>query len=204
MIVLSEAEGHEAVPRTALAEQRGYKPRPETADGSAVRVEALPALEWSMAVEPAAGPAADVPEQARRAWIHHAPVEQVLMLYRQARAAAEQVPAPWWLRALERGALPSRDAGFAVEDRVSALLSRRAGWVYVPWADVGEDGYWEFVPSEADAVDGEPAVPTTIVHTDRHAGWVDVLPMHRGPDPVPVAVAGADDLRVRFYEIEGW
>src|SRR3979409_2532288 len=98
MIGLSAAGGEEAVPRTtlpertALPERRRHNPRPAMADGCGVRVEALPALEWSMAVEQAAGPSADSPEQARRAWIHHAPLEQVLALYRQARAAAGQVP----------------------------------------------------------------------------------------------------------------
>ncbi|RKT51745.1 hypothetical protein [Saccharothrix australiensis] len=164
----------------------------------ALRVVPMMALEWSQAIEPAgsAGLATE-PAQTRRAWIHRADEQQVLALY---RAVGGDAPAPWWLRALDRGGLPSRAAGFAVEDEVSDLLARRPGWVFVPWAADGEVGYWEFVPSES-GVCG-PAEPTTVQFTDRHPGWVDVLPAHRGPGPRrPVAVTPAR-LRERIEELE--
>ncbi|MEV0676893.1 hypothetical protein AB0I60_10240 [Actinosynnema sp. NPDC050436] len=164
----------------------------------ALRVEPMLALEWSHAIEPAGGAGvAAGPAQGRRAWIHRADEQQVLALY---RAVGGTAPAPWWLRALDRGVLPSRAAGFAVEDEVTALLSARPGWVFVPWAAEGEVGYWEFVPSESGA--HGPAEPTTAQFTDRHAGWVDLLPAHRGPGPRrPVEVTPAE-LRERIADLE--
>ncbi|MEU4801574.1 hypothetical protein [Actinosynnema sp. NPDC023587] len=156
------------------------------------------ALEWSHAIEPAGGAGlSTAPAQSRRAWIHRADEQQVLALYRAVGGAA---PAPWWLRALDRGKLPSRAAGFAVEDEVTALLAARPGWVFVPWATEGEVGYWEFVPSES-GVYG-PADPTTVQFTDRHAGWVDLLPAHRGPGlrrPLPFTPA---ELRDQIDDLE--
>ncbi|MBW4715533.1 hypothetical protein [Saccharothrix obliqua] len=165
----------------------------------ALRVEPMMALEWSHAIEPAGGGVgiAATPAQSRRAWIHRADEQQVLVLY---RAVGGDAPAPWWLRALDRGELPSRAAGFAVEDEVTALLVARPGWVFVPWAADGEVGYWEFVPSES-GVYG-PAEPTTVQFTDRHPGWVDLIPAHRGPgprQPVPLTTA---ELRERIDDLE--
>jgi hypothetical protein len=165
------------------------------------RLEPLVGLEWSQAIElPRAVASATKPAEMRRAWIHRAPEEQVLALFRATAATGLPVPAPWWLRAVATGVLPSRPDGFRVEDRVAQLLAHRPGWEYVPWAADGESGYWEFVPSE-NGPEGH-AVPTTILHTDRHPGWIDVLPAHRGSTPQPVAVAGPGALRARLGEFE--
>ncbi|GAA1346290.1 hypothetical protein GCM10009660_38090 [Catellatospora bangladeshensis] len=163
-----------------------------------LRVVPMMALEWSHAIEPAGSAGiATAPAHARRAWIHRADEQQVLTLY---RAVGGGAPAPWWLRALDRGRLPSRAAGFAVEDEVTDLLAARPGWVFVPWAEEGEVGYWEFVPSES-GVYG-PAEPTTVQFTDRHPGWVDLLPAHRGPGlPRPVELTPSG-LRERIEDLE--
>jgi hypothetical protein len=161
-----------------------------------IRVEPLLDLEWSRAVEPT-GPigAARRPSQTRRAWIHRAPEAEVVSLYQRVLATGAQVNAPWWLRALAAGKLQSRMGGFAIEDQVSELLDRRAGWAYMPWAGPGEDGYWEYVPSELDAAD-LPLVPTTVMFTDRHQGWLDVVLAHAGhPAVAPLPIAGPADLR---------
>ncbi len=192
----------------------GSKKLPRQRD-HALRVEPMMALEWSHAIEPAGGVAcapeqgvppthgstpqgiATTPAQGRRAWIHRADEQQVLALY---RAVGGNAPAPWWLRALDRGRLPSRAAGYAVEDDVTELLSDRPGWVFVPWAAEGEVGYWEFVPSES-GVYG-PAEPTTVQFTDRHPGWVDLLPAHRGPglrQPIEFTASG---LREQIEDLE--
>ncbi len=81
------------------------------------------------------------------------------------------------------GNLETRAEGFAVEDRVAKLLSARPGWVYVPWNTDGDSGFWEFVPSERKLA--EPGVPTTLMLTDRHPGWLDVYRVHAGADPGP-------------------
>ena len=173
-------------------------PRPRA---RGLRVEPMVGLEWSHAVETAGGgDLATSPAQSRRAWIHRADEKQVLALFRAVRAVDPNPPSPWWLRAVDRGKLPSRAAGFAVEDEVSALLSSRPGWVYVPWVATGEVGYWEFVPSES-GVYG-PAEPTTVQFTDKHPGWVDLLPAHRGPglqQPIEFTVA---DLRAQIEDLE--
>jgi hypothetical protein len=168
----------------------------------AIRVEPLIDLEWSRAVEPT-GPigAARRPSQVRRAWIHRAPESQVVSLYRAAREVVAEMSAPWWLRALADGQLQSRLGGFAVEDQVSDLLIARRGWFYMPWTGPGEDGYWEFVPSD-ETVGGRPLVPTTLVFTDRHPGWLDVFPAHADRTPAPIAVKGPAELRIRLDELE--
>jgi hypothetical protein len=176
----------------------GYEPdRP-------IRVEPLVDLEWSRAVEPT-GPigSARRPSQTRRAWIHRAPESQVVALYESARLVVTELVAPWWLRALSSGRLSSRLGGFAVEDQVSDLLEQRTGWMYMPWTGPGEDGYWEYVPSET--TPGGPFVPTTLVYTDRHPGWLDVYPAHPGnqPQPTPIAIPGPAGLRVRLADLEG-
>ena len=45
-------------------------------------------------------------------------------------------------------------------------------------------------------------LPTTISLTDRHPGWLDVLPAHHGPPPEPVMVAGVTELRASVEEFE--
>lgn len=180
---------------------------PDVAKVSAVirpiRVEPLLDLEWSRAVEPT-GPisAARRPSQTRRAWIHRAPEGEVVSLYQRVLATGAQVNAPWWLRALAGGRLQSRMGGFAVEDQVSELLDRRAGWAYMPWAGPGEDGYWEYVPSELDAAE-LPLVPTTVMFTDRHQGWLDVVLAHAGsPAADPMPIAGPAGLRGKLELLE--
>jgi hypothetical protein len=172
-----------------------------------IRVEPLLNLEWSRAVEPT-GPigAARRPSQTRRAWIHRAPEADVLSLYKRVLATGAQVAAPWWLRALARGRLQSRMGGFAIEDQVSELLDRRAGWAYMPWAGPGEDGYWEYVPSELDDyLDAAalPLQPTMVVFTDRHQGWLDVVLAHAGhPTDAPLPLTGPGDLRGKLGLVE--
>jgi hypothetical protein len=168
----------------------------------AIRVEPLINLEWSRAVEPT-GPigAARRPSQVRRAWIHRAPESQVVNLYKSARAVVGEMSAPWWLRALAAGRLQSRLGGFAVEDQVSELLVARTGWFYMPWTAPGEDGYWEFLPSDETNA-GRLLVPTTLMFTDRHNGWLDVVPAHADGPPEPIAVRGPADLRTRLDELE--
>ena len=168
-----------------------------------IRVEPLLGLEWSRAVEPT-GPigAARRSSQTRRAWIHRAPEADVLALYKRVLATGAQVAAPWWLRALSQGRLQSRMGGFAVEDQVSELLDRRAGWAYMPWAGPGEDGYWEYVPSELDAA-ALPLQPTMVMFTDRHQGWLDVVLAHAGhPTGEPLPMTGPADLRGKLELVE--
>jgi hypothetical protein len=167
-----------------------------------IRVEPLIDLEWSRAVEPT-GPigAARRPSQVRRAWIHRAPESQVVNLYNSARRVVAEMSAPWWLRALAAGNLQSRLGGFAVEDQVSDLLAPRHGWFYMPWTGPGEDGYWEFVPSD-ETSSGRTLVPTTLMLTDRHTGWLDIFPAHADGMPDPIPVHGPADLRVRLPELE--
>jgi hypothetical protein len=156
------------------------------------------ALEWSQAIEPHTAlssiASATKPSETRRAWVHRAPEDQVLTLYRTAAEVDPELPAPWWLRALAAGTLSSRPEGFLLEDRVAKLLDARPGWVFVPWSTEGDTGYWEYMPSER-RIDG-PAVPTTLILTDRHAGWLDIFPVHHtGKNPDPLAVRGLADLR---------
>ncbi|HWM03349.1 MAG TPA: hypothetical protein VNP92_13535 [Actinophytocola sp.] len=123
-----------------------------------------------------------------------------MALYRTIRASDPNAPAPWWLRALAAGDLETRAEGFSVEDRVAKLLSARPGWVFVPWAADGDSGYWEFVPSERKLT--EPGVPTTLMLTDRHPGWIDVIRVHAGSTPDPVALGGVADLRANVAHLE--
>jgi hypothetical protein len=164
-------------------------------------LEPLGGLEWSQALElPREAAAATKPSEIRRAWIHRAPEREVLALFRAMSANGEPIPAPWWLRALADGLLDSRDAGFRIEDRIAQLLSRRPGWEYVPWAVEGEAGYWEFMPSERGR--SGHRIPTTVLNTSRHPGWIDVLPAHSATTPEPIAVAGLAGLRSRLGEFE--
>lgn len=164
-------------------------------------VEPLDRLQWSQAIEvPRDVALATKPSEMRRAWIHRAPQRDVLALYRAVSANGEPIPAPWWLRAVAEGTLDSRATGFRVEDRITQLLTRRPGWEYVPWAVDGESGYWEFMPSERGRSGHH--IPTTLLNTSRHEGWIDVLPAHTGITPAPVAVAGLAGLRSRLGEFE--
>jgi hypothetical protein len=178
---------------SSVAKQAAKPDRP-------IRVEPLADLEWARAVEPT-GPigAARRPSQTRRAWIHRAPEKQVVALFTAASQVVTDMVAPWWLRALASGRLSSRLGGFAVEDQVSDLLESRPGWMYMPWTGPGEDGYWEYVPSES-ALGG--AVPTTLIFTDRHTGWLDVFPAHTGRVPEPIGLHGPAQLRARLDELE--
>ncbi|GDY30873.1 hypothetical protein [Gandjariella thermophila] len=170
-------------------------------DDDTLRVEPLAGLEWSHAVELPHVDAATTPAGIRQAWIHRAPEARVLALYRAVLATEPDAPAPWWLRALHDGLLASREAGFEVEDDVATLLANRPGWVYVPWTGAGEDGYWEFVPSETTA--HGVGVPTTVVLTHRHPGWIDVLPAHReGAVQAVVPMDGVPDLAAQLDELE--
>ncbi|NKQ59237.1 hypothetical protein HFP15_41000 [Amycolatopsis sp. K13G38] len=164
-------------------------------------LEPLDGLQWSQAIElPRAIASATKPSEIRRAWIHRAPESEVLALFRAVHGSGELIPAPWWLRALAAGELDSRETGFRIEDRIAQLLSRRTGWEYVPWAADGESGYWEFMPSERGRSGHK--IPTTILNTSRHNGWIDVLPAHSGTTPEPLAVAGLAGLRSRLGEFE--
>ena len=181
----------------AAEEQRRSSHTPS----EALRVEPMLGLEWSQAIEQWGGENATTPAETRRSWLHRAPEQQVLTLYRKIHAADPAAPAPWWLRAFAAGTLTSRLEGYLVEDRVAKLLTARAGWVYVPWSTDGDSGFWEYVPSERKLI--EPGVPTTLMLTDRHGGWIDVIRVHSGDvTPEPVAVAGLADLRANLARVE--
>ncbi|MCI2418897.1 hypothetical protein MOQ72_15750 [Saccharopolyspora sp. K220] len=161
----------------------------------------MPRLEWSLATE-AHPPAleAATPASLRRSWIHTAPEQQVLDLFRKLHGAQRRLPAPWWLRALDRGEIPSRGAAFEIEDEVHAVLGARPGWVFVPWAGIGEAGYWEYAPSDRGAM----KMPTTVVLTDEHPGWLNVVAAHGDTEPVPVPVKQAAGLISMLPQIEAW
>ncbi|OLR91212.1 hypothetical protein BJP25_31150 [Actinokineospora bangkokensis] len=177
-----------------MPEQRGAQRR--------LHVEPLVDLEWTAALEQPGSASAAVPADARRAWVHRAPEAQVIALYRAAVAASPNIapPAPWWVRAVAEGGLSSRREGFAVEDRVAKLLDARPGWVFVPWGVDGDTGYWEYMPSERRLA--EPGMPTTLNHTHRHPGWLDVVAVHAGTAPAPIAVGGLVDLRKNLARLE--
>ncbi|MBK1784645.1 hypothetical protein JHE00_09930 [Prauserella sp. ASG 168] len=165
------------------------------------RLEPMVELEWSRAIElPRDSRSANTPAEMRTAWIHRAPEKKVLALYRAACAMEGPVPSPWWLRAVAAGQLGSREDGFRVEDRIDKLLTKRPGWEFVPWAADGESGYWEFMPSEGGR--SGHRIPTTVLTTERHDGWIDVLPAHSLTTPEPIAVAGLAGLRARLGEFE--
>ncbi|MBB4687325.1 hypothetical protein BJY18_004810 [Amycolatopsis jiangsuensis] len=165
------------------------------------RLEPMLDLEWSQAIElPRFALPATRPGDLRQAWVHRAAEDAVLALYRRASRADDRLPAPWWLRAMASGRLESRALGFRIEDRITQLLARRPGWEFVPWAADGESGYWEFMPSERGA--SGHSIPTTVLNTDRHSGWIDVLPAHSAGTPDPIAVAGPAGLRARLGEFE--
>nr|BFF02055.1 hypothetical protein GCM10020241_37300 [Streptoalloteichus tenebrarius] len=166
------------------------------------RVEPLPELEWALAVEPGVEVVhAGEPAELRRAWIHSADEHQVLDLYLETAAHGAAPAGPWWLTALAARRLPSRSAGFEFEDAVHALLHARRGWVYVPWVCEGEDGYWEYTPSEPDSPLG--GHPTTVTLTAAHDGWLDVIPAGEDDD-VRMPLAGVVGLADRIDEIESW
>jgi hypothetical protein len=125
----------------------------------------------------------------------------VLQLYRRLNAAQrELLPAPWWLKALDRGALPTRNTAFEIEDEVHTLLSSRPGWVFVPWVGMSEAGFWEYGPS-----DREPMkMPTTAMLTDQHTGWIDVIPAHAETPSLPVPMKGVAGLAIALPQIESW
>lgn len=203
MTVVDTGPFPEATASAAAVEQRRSSNPPllsAPAPRSGVRVEAMLGLEWSQAIEMWGAEDATTPAETRRAWLHRAPEAQVMTLYRSIRQADPRAPAPWWLRALAAGTLTSRTEGFAVEDRVAKLLSARTGWVFVPWATEGSSGYWEYVPSERKLL--EPGMPTTLILTDRHPGWIDLLRVHSGDNPDPMAVEGLADLRANLARFE--
>lgn len=165
-----------------------------------LRVEPTIGLQWHQAVEQWGAERATSPAQTRGAWLHRAPEQQVLTFYLSVREDDPNLPAPWWLRALAAGSIRSRAEGFAVEDRVAKLLENRPGWVFVPWATDGDCGFWEYMPSERALT--VPGVPTTLTLTDRHSGWLDVIPVHAGEAPQPIAVQGLADLRANLARLE--
>jgi hypothetical protein len=168
--------------------------------GEELRVEPTIGLEWSQAIEQWGSERAKSPAEARGAWLHRAPEQQVLNFYLSAREFDPDLPAPWWLRALAAGAIRSRGDGFSVEDRVAKMLASRPGWVFVPWAAEGDSGFWEYMPSERALT--VPGVPTTLVLTHRHTGWLDVIPVHAGVTPRPIPVQGLADLRANLARLE--
>ncbi|QGK72491.1 hypothetical protein GIY23_22055 [Allosaccharopolyspora coralli] len=176
-------------------------PSPRCSGVRDVQLEPLPRLEWSLATEvhPLVHEGRS-PASLRTGWVHRAPEEQVLTLFRKLGRSGRPLPAPWWLTALDRGLLPSRAAGFAVEDELHAVLGDRAGWFFVPWVETGQSGYWEYGPS-----DRAPLIePTTVVLTDEHPGWANAFAAHDGRRPVPVPVNGADGLLSALPWIESW
>lgn len=189
-------------PTTDAAAAAEEQRRSSHSPSEALRVEPLLGLEWSQATEQWGGEQdATTPAETRRSWLHRAPEQQVLALYRTIHEADPAAPAPWWLRALAAGTLSSRLEGYTVEDRVSKLLSARTGWVYVPWGADGDSGFWEYVPSERKL--SAPGVPTTLMLTDRHEGWIDVFRVHPSEaNPPPIAVAGLADLRANLARVE--
>lgn len=189
-------------PTTDAAAAAEEQRRSSYLPSQALRVEPLLGLEWSQAIEQWGGENATTPAETRRSWLHRAPEQQVLALYRAIIETDPGAPAPWWLRALADGKLTSRLEGYTVEDRVSKLLSSRPGWVYVPWTADGDSGFWEYVPSERKLI--VPGVPTTLMLTDRHPGWIDVIRVHpsEASSPPPVAVGGMPDLRANLARVE--
>jgi hypothetical protein len=209
LIVLNSSLFESTLPESRPPDSRPLKSSPHPSNAArtraqipqqsgldaALRVEPLAALEWSSAIEPfGVDHRAKSPAEARLAWVHRAPEEQVLRLYRASRAADPSTEGPWWLRAITDGRLGSRAEAFAVEDRVSKMLLARPGWVFSPW---GESGYWEYLPSEREQLN-----PTSLVFTARHNGWLDVFPAHDTTTPPAIAVRGTLGLRADLGAIE--
>lgn len=202
----------EAVPTPTRAPARWSAPAPRRPPARPGRASAEPtaALEWVLALEAEGvqdGTVARTPAERRRNWLYRAPEREVVTLYHLAAAEDPSLPAPWWVRPLVEGWLPSRAAALRFEDAVHALLSARPGWVYVPWVRDGEDGYWEFDPSEPPG-----GWPTTVVLTGWHPGWLDAIPPNTQPG-LPgttgsrtrrLPLRGLDDLATRLPEIERW
>ncbi|TWF94682.1 hypothetical protein [Saccharopolyspora dendranthemae] len=178
---------------------RGGNIRPKRI-GNDVQLEPVPRLEWSLATEahPPATEAAS-PASLRGSWIHTASERQVLELFRKLNGAKRRLPAPWWLRALDRGDIASRAAAFEVEDEVHAVLSARPGWVFVPWVGISEAGYWEYAPSDH----GTVKMPTAVVLTDEHEGYLNVVPAYREAEPLPVPTSTATLLSL-LPQVEAW
>lgn len=172
---------------------------PEDAD---VHLIPLPRLEWSLVTESETDlAAATAPKCLRRGWIHTAPEARVLELFRRLDESAEKLPAPWWLRPLVRGELSSRTQAHELEDEVHALLASRPGWVFVPWGNAGEIGYWEYGPS-----DRAPMVaPTTVTLTEQQPGWISVVPAHTDSSAVVTVPAHQlTNLSALLPRIESW
>lgn len=169
---------------------------------SDVRLEPLPHLEWSLAAESSPPDNETVsPETTRHGWIHRTPEHQVLTLFRRLNGSAGRLPAPWWLTALDRGELSSRAAAFSLEDTLHTLLTSRPGWVFVPWVGLGETVYWEYGPSDRAPM----TMPTTVVLTDRHPGWVDVVPAHTDTAPArPIPIRTMAGLERALPQVESW
>lgn len=190
MVLSSEFSSHE---------QKAEASRDEEND---VRLIPIPRLEWSLATEPV--PSADEatsPASVRCGWVHTAPEGHVLELFRRLDGSAGRLPVPWWLRALERGDISTRAEGFDFEDAVHSLLSKRRGWIFVPWSTAGEIGYWEYTPSDRPPM----TVPTTVTLTDQHPGWLNIVPAQVDSGrTVPVAEPGVDGLSGLLPRIESW
>lgn len=45
-------------------------------------------------------------------------------------------------------------------------------------------------------------MPTTIMFTDRHGGWLDVVLAHADTVPEPVPIASLAELRAKLPELE--
>ncbi|MGH3491947.1 MAG: hypothetical protein ACRDRL_01260 [Sciscionella sp.] len=165
------------------------------------QVEPMAGLAWSRAVElPDGRGRASKPSEIRRAWAHRAPEAEVLALYRATQAADPEITGPWWITALLTGALPSRAAAFAIEDEVAEILLARAGWAFMPWASRGEDGYWEYLPSELHS--GGMLIPTTVTHNAGANGLLEVVGAHNLLRPAPMAITGAGALIEALPAIE--
>src|SRR5690625_1632383 len=103
-------------------------------DTAGVHLQPVPGLEWSLATEsPTRTTGASSPAAARCSWLHTAAEGRVLALFRKLDGLSEQLPSPWWLRALAHGRLPDRATAFRIEDEIHAVLAERPGWVFVPW-----------------------------------------------------------------------
>jgi hypothetical protein len=124
----------------------------------------------------------------------------VLTLFRKLNGDHRELPAPWWLRPLERGELPSRAAAFELEDEIHTVLSERDGWVFVPWAGTAETGFWEYGPSDRAPM----TMPTTVSMTGEHQGWIHIVAAHAEKAPLPVPARRASGLITALPTVESW